>query len=783
MAPPPDDYSSSDTLTAPAESFAPPPSYRSQPLPRQAEPVHQSLDYYNTYNKDFNDFSYANITRSRADSASSGGSLSTGNPELPSQPSRSRRASDAYSGTYESVLLPSNVPSVQYAYRPIPEETKALASPVVAFPSKGIDPHSFLPPPPLPKYGKKKHQDQDNENEDENGSGNLGTPFISPLHKSKLSASMNSSSTGSPLNTDDVPWIPPLRSNNSISPGHSISNSSSDNNIIPHDSSNFINTNIDAPSLPSRRKSIIKTIENEEIIPPPRLPLRSKTFNTSEIETTNQFNINDDSIKSIKRSFTTDFAAPPSLPSRKNSSNPQTLTQEQSSFIPPPSLPSRNNPPASSTQELNSSFIPPPSLPNRSGGKSPSLPNRANEKSPSFMKNDIVNEPIYKLKLKPKPKPKPNLKPKPKISINDDDNDEVSSELAMKLRKARAFENEDENEKKNINIINQFNNQNDIGIDNEINPELISKMSRIGLKSNSNLNSNSNSNDSLILTTSNSNNNKIPPPLPKKKSNSNTNIPTPKRSFTATSSSLLTQPPPPPPPRSRAHSSAGVTVKPPPPPISRSNKLQSKPILSSNSNSNSTSNLNSNINDVSITKLGNAWNEFGSHVASWAEKKLGRRVGNGNNNDLIFDSIDKGCGHYAMIPQNFNNNNNDDDENDLIYGSTIYKVHKVSSLSKLIIDIPLKTDIKRGDIIKFKNTKFENNNLSSNENIIVSVIVSFEDGDSISGDPILNTIDIVLQLNNNNDDGDGIVKRDQVDIGDLISGEVEIFRVIPKSWI
>lgn len=164
--------------------------------------------------------------------------------------------------------------------------------------------------------------------------------------------------------------------------------------------------------------------------------------------------------------------------------------------------------------------------------------------------------------------------------------------------------------------------------------------------------------------------------------------------------------------------------------------------------------------ELSAQDLQTAHGYFGEAVAAWSEQQIGCTVGNGECWTLSKEAIDKACDGAALTPQG------------LTHGFLIY--HIVDTPTPLVF----KDEIRRGDVLQFKNCKFESRDASGR--VTGHGQAGFPDHTSIvtGVSPDRSTIYVVHQ----NIGGNRTVQRGEYKFGDLVTGDIKVFRVVWKEW-
>jgi hypothetical protein len=166
--------------------------------------------------------------------------------------------------------------------------------------------------------------------------------------------------------------------------------------------------------------------------------------------------------------------------------------------------------------------------------------------------------------------------------------------------------------------------------------------------------------------------------------------------------------------------------------------------------------------ELSLQELQAAHAQFSEPVATWAEQQMGHQVGNGECWTLSQQAIDNACGGVAMSPQG------------LTHGALVYHI-KDNPANPLAF----KDEIRRGDVIQFKLCKFEKRNSSGQVT-----------GHSQSGAPDHTSIvtgvspdRMVIYVVHQNVNGNRTVQRGETSFGDLVSGEIKVYRVVWQQWL
>lgn len=160
-------------------------------------------------------------------------------------------------------------------------------------------------------------------------------------------------------------------------------------------------------------------------------------------------------------------------------------------------------------------------------------------------------------------------------------------------------------------------------------------------------------------------------------------------------------------------------------------------------------------------QLVQAYEQFGNGVASWAEASIGRQVGNGECWTLAQEAIEKSSHGFAMSSQGYT------------HGAVVY--HAIGGASA---PLAYNDSIRRGDILQFKNGKFETRN---SQGVVVSTsTVGMPDHTSVVTSVSENNrvVDILQQ----NVGGVKIVQKGQHNLDEFTEGEIKIFRPVWKEW-
>lgn len=155
-----------------------------------------------------------------------------------------------------------------------------------------------------------------------------------------------------------------------------------------------------------------------------------------------------------------------------------------------------------------------------------------------------------------------------------------------------------------------------------------------------------------------------------------------------------------------------------------------------------------------------SWSQqYGEHVASWAERHMGQQVGRGECWDLAHDALEKGCGNHAFVSTYYH------------HGFPILEIQGSPSGPPTVIRGP-NDETRRGDILQFTSAKFENKATGATQTAgapdHTSVVIGKE-GEKL----------IVAEQNVG---GVRTVIKGAYVLGSIVDGTVAVYRPVPKQW-
>lgn len=152
--------------------------------------------------------------------------------------------------------------------------------------------------------------------------------------------------------------------------------------------------------------------------------------------------------------------------------------------------------------------------------------------------------------------------------------------------------------------------------------------------------------------------------------------------------------------------------------------------------------------------------KFGEHVASWSEHNQGKQVLRGECWDLAHEALSKGCGKHAFVSTG------------LHHGFPILQIEAQNGGIIFTNSIGPADEIRRGDILQFKESKFVNKENGSLQTAGMpdhtSVVIFNNDGK--------------LQVLEQNVGGKRYVVPGEYILKNLVQGSVHVYRPVPVEW-
>lgn len=159
-------------------------------------------------------------------------------------------------------------------------------------------------------------------------------------------------------------------------------------------------------------------------------------------------------------------------------------------------------------------------------------------------------------------------------------------------------------------------------------------------------------------------------------------------------------------------------------------------------------------------QLLDGYKQYSEHIANWCEVKAGAQVGDGECWTLAHDALKKACGSHAFVSSGYN------------HGALILTVKANTSEDEPIIVRETVTDsIRRGDILQFTSCLFKSGGQWQ--------VFGHPDHTAI----VLDTSGSKLKIVQQNFQNQKVVGFGEIDLHELSSGELKVFRPVDSNWI
>lgn len=165
-------------------------------------------------------------------------------------------------------------------------------------------------------------------------------------------------------------------------------------------------------------------------------------------------------------------------------------------------------------------------------------------------------------------------------------------------------------------------------------------------------------------------------------------------------------------------------------------------------------------NVPSKNELINFHQKFGDHVASWCEHNIGKQILRGECWDLAYEALSKGCGKHAFVSTG------------LHHGFPILQIEAQNGGIVFINSTGQADEIRRGDILQFRSSKFYNPDDGSLQTAGMpdhtAVVVANNQGK--------------LEVLHQNVSGKRYVIPGDFNLKNLVEGTVRVYRPAPVEW-